>query len=263
MAQLIHSTRNPRIQGIRRLQDNARTRRDTGAFVIEGVRLAEEALKSEWKVTQLFYSGELSDRGKEIVRAFEKKGAPVFKVTPEVMGMVSDTETPQGILLEIPIPEETFSGNYSFVLIIDQLRDPGNLGTLMRTAVAVGAEAVLLTPGSVDPYSPKVVRSAAGAHFHIPIGVVPWEKIESLSRSLTIYLADMQGESLYWEADFTRRLGLLIGGEAHGATERAKQIANHTIYLPMPGEAESLNAAIAGSVIAFEVLRQRRLKKDG
>ncbi len=257
MEKTIHSTRNQRIQGVCRLQDNARTRREVGAFIVEGVRLAEEVLKSNWPVTQVFYTLDLSKRGKGIVRTFHEKGIPVFKVTPEVMELASDTESPQGILMEVPIPQAQFDGVHSFVFIIDQLGDPGNLGTLLRTAVAVGADAVVLTPGSVDPYSPKVVRAATGAHFHIPVGILEWEKIEGICRALTVYLADKEGGSIYWDANFTGTVGLLIGNEAHGASQRARQLVHQTIHIPMPGDTESLNAAVAGSVIAFEVLRQQ------
>ena len=174
---MITSVHNPRIQAITRLQRQARERREKQAFVVEGVRLAEEALQGGWEAQLLLFTDQLDQRGKAVVADFASRGVPVEQVTGAVMNAISETDTPQGImlvlsLLKLPIPE-----NPDFVLVLDGVRDPGNLGTILRTALAAGTQAVLLAPGSVDAFAPKVVRAGMGAHFWLPLHQPGWDGI--------------------------------------------------------------------------------------
>ncbi len=155
-------------------------------------------------------------------------------------------------LLPLPIPAKP-----TFVLVLDSLRDPGNLGTLLRTAAAAGVQAVFLSPGTTDAFAPKVVRSGMGAHFRLPILSLSWEEISARLEGLNTYWADMEGQVSCWEADFKKPLALIVGGEAEGVSVEARQLAGKSVGIPMPGEAESLNAAIAGAILMFEVVRQR------
>jgi TrmH family RNA methyltransferase len=145
-----------------------------------------------------------------------------------------------------------------FILIPDQIRDPGNLGTLIRTAAAAGVQAVLLPPETTDAFAPKVIRAGMGAHFWLPIHVMDWAEIQAVCEEagLQMFLADMFGQSC-WKTDLEVPLALVIGGEAEGASTQARGLADTIVSIPMPGDAESLNAGVAGAVLMFEVVRQR------
>ena len=145
----------------------------------------------------------------------------------------------------------------NFILIPDQIRDPGNLGTLLRTADGAGVQTVFLPPETTDAFAPKAVRAGMGAHFRLSIQPKSWEEIHQLTEGLQVFLADMDGRSC-WETDFRQPLALIIGGEAEGASEEAQKLASQKVSIPMNGKIESLNAAAAGSVLLFEVVRQRK-----
>lgn len=256
---MITSPHNPKIQMVRLLQSRRRQRQEEGAFVVEGIRLAEEALASGWKASLVLFERSLERRGMQVVEGFSSRETPVEEVSPEVMRAVSDTQTPQGILVvlalrSLPVPEPL-----DFVFIPDEVRDPGNLGTMLRTAASVGVQAVFLPQGVVDAYAPKVVRAAMGAHFHLAIQACGWDEIEMRveQAGLQVFLADAQGGMLYTQADLRQPLVLLVGGEAEGPSAPARKLAGKRLHIPMPGGMESLNAAVAAGVLLFEVLRQR------
>ncbi|MGE5123438.1 MAG: TrmH family RNA methyltransferase, partial [Acidobacteriaceae bacterium] len=156
----------------------------------------------------------------------------------------------------LPLPAEL-----DFLLILDGIRDPGNLGTILRTAAAARIQAVLLAPGNVDAFAPKVLRAGMGAHFRLPIHQLGWAHIEQLLAGspggMRIYLADAAGGIPYTRADFRTPLALLVGGEAAGAGHEAFSLASEKVQIPMPGGSESLNAGIAAGILLFEVVRQR------
>ena len=255
---MITSTKNPRIQQIRKLQSSTRTRRKEGLFVVEGVRLAEEALVAGWQPALVLFMEGVSDRGERTADRFRAQGVEVLAVAPHVMQVASDTQTPQGILAVFSMPDWEIPAEPTFLLIPDGVRDPGNLGTLLRTALAGGVEAVILPPGSVDPFSPKVVRSGMGAHFRLPIVCMDWEACAPHLAKLKVFLADSAGGQPYHQASFGEPLALIIGGEAAGAGSQAARRATERVHIPMPGSSESLNAAIAGAILIFEVIRQRQ-----
>lgn len=254
---MLTSIKNPRIQQIRKLQSSARTRREKGSFVVEGVRLVEEALKAGWLPELVLYSNEINDRGQQATAGFREMGVEVLEVAPQVMRAASDTQTPQGILAVLPIPEAKSLQKPTFILIPDGIRDPGNLGTLLRTALAAGVETVILPPGGVDAFSPKVVRSGMGAHFRLPILSMDWEALRPRLAGLNIFLADSANGQSYFQAGFESPLALIIGGEATGAGSQAARLVTQRVHIPMAGKTESLNAAIAGAILMFEVARQR------
>lgn len=244
----------------------AKERREAGMFVVEGVRLVEEAVKSDWRLETVLFDESLSERGKSQVSSLKSRGIEVEKISTNLMKSLSETETPQGILAIIHFSNSPISNSLDFVLIPDQIRDPGNLGTLLRSAAATGVQAVLIPPETTDPFAPKVLRAGMGAHFRVPIREMGWEEIGQISKSaneqrsnsvdMQIYVADMDGKSC-WETDLRQPLALIIGGEAEGASDEARKLANGKISIPMAGNVESLNAGVAGSVLMFEVVRQR------
>ncbi len=258
---MITSAQNARIKWVRELQTQNRTRREEQAFVIEGVRLAGEALAAGWAARLLLFTGDLNPRGLEIVSGFAGRQIPIEQVTPQVMRAASDTQTPQGILIVMALPAPVLPEHLDFVLIPDGMRDPGNLGSVLRSAAGAGVDAVLVPEDSVDIYSPKVVRSAMGAHFHIPVQAASWETISALVRQarLKVYLADAAGAITYTQADLRQPLALVVGSEASGAGQSARLLAEERLSIPMPGGMESLNAAAAAAIILYEVVRQRGL----
>jgi RNA methyltransferase, TrmH family len=256
---MISSPQNPRIKWLHALQSQARQRREQHAFVVEGVRLAEEALAGGWEARLVIFTEDLNERGKAVVEGFASRGAAVELVSEAVLRSASDTETPQGLLVALDWRVAPLPAPLDFVFVPDKLRDPGNLGTMLRTAVAAGVQAVLLPPETADAFAPKVLRAGMGAHFRLPVQSLDWEAISKTISGLNIYLASA-GEGLaYTQADFSSPLALVVGGEAEGASPQASHLATGCVHIPMPGGSESLNAAIAAGVLMFEVLRQRSL----
>lgn len=265
---MITSNQNSKIKLVRALLGRAKERREAGAFVIEGVRLVEEAVKGDWRFESVLYDETLSERGKLQVEGLRLKGVDVEEVSPSVMKSLSDTESPQGILAilqfsQSPIlrqAQDSVSNHLNFILIPDQIRDPGNLGTLLRSAAASGVQAVLIPPETTDAFAPKVLRSGMGAHFRLPIQEMSWDEIEKVVAPMQVYVAEMDGQPC-WETDLTKPIALIVGSEAEGASESARKLANGKISIPMKGGAESLNAGAAGSILMFEVMRQRDRKE--
>jgi len=256
---MISSSHNPKIQWINALQTKSRQRLQDNAFVVEGVRLVEEAQRSDWKTQLVLYTNELDERGKQILEEFERRDVPVEEVTPQVMRSASDTPTPQGILAVMEQKIIFIKDEIDFIFIPDAVRDPGNLGTMLRTAFAAGCDAVFVPKGSVDIFSPKVVRSAMGAHFHLPILSLSWPEIEEhiQRRGLHVFLADANSGLHYARGNYRQPLALIIGGEAEGAGNAAQNLAHENLFIPMPGAAESLNAAVAAGILLFTVVQQR------
>ncbi|MBG7610516.1 MAG: RNA methyltransferase, partial [Anaerolineae bacterium] len=241
---MLTSPKNPKIQRIVRLQSQARFRRKEQVFVIEGVRLAEEALYAGYQPELVLHTENLSERGHQVIERFQSRGVHIQAVTPHVMKNASDTQSPQGILAVLPISERAIPSELNFILIADGLRDPGNLGTLLRTALAAGVQLVLLPPGTVDPFAPKTVRAAMGAHFHLPVINCSWGDISKLTDPLQIFLANAHAELSYYSVDFSNPLALIIGSEADGTGSEANSLKTTRVKIPMPGYAESLNAAV-------------------
>lgn len=254
---MITSSQNPKLKLVRSLLSHSKERRQAGAFVAEGVRLVEEALSANWPIRFALYAEGISERGKALVEKLQAADVDVEEVAPNLLKSLSDTETSQGLLAvlhesRLPIPDSP-----DFLLVPDSIRDPGNLGTLIRTAAAAGVQAVLLPPATTDAFAPKVVRAGMGAHFRLPIRPLGWDELRARLRGLNVYLADVHAALSYWQADFSAPLALIVGGEAEGASPQARKLASATVSIPMPGEAESLNAAAAGAVLMFEIVRQR------
>lgn len=257
---MITSAKNPKVQWVRGLQARASDRRRENAFVVEGVRMAEEAAQSGWRPRLAFYTDELSARGLVVIKQLHEIGAEVEHVSEAVMRTASDTDTPQGILVVLEKQELRWLEPLNFVLILDQIRDPGNLGSILRTAAAAGVQVVFLPPDSVDSYSPKVVRAGMGAHFRLVIRKASWEEILQCIEEyhLRVFLADASAGVAYQDVDFHRAFALIIGGEAQGASSKAIEEAEQNVNIPMPGGGDSLNAAAAAAILLFEVARQRR-----
>lgn len=258
---MISSAHNPKIQMVRALLNKRSERQAQSAFVVEGVRLTEEALASGWPASLVLFSAALSERGQSLLPRFQAAGTPVEEVPPALLESLSGTETSPGILAVISHRALPLPADPNFIVIADGLRDPGNLGTLLRTADAAGVQALLLTPGTADAFSPKVVRSGMGAHFRLPILASTWDEISALCRQaappVRILLSDAEAGQPLWSADLRQPCALVVGAEAEGITAPARAAAWGCLRIPMPGRSESLNAAVAAGVLLFEVVRQR------
>jgi TrmH family RNA methyltransferase len=173
------------------------------------------------------------------------------------MAAMSDTETAPGVLAVLPIAPRPLPAAPSLLVILDSVANPGNLGSILRTAAAAGVDGVLLGPGCVDAYNPKVVRGSMGAVLRLPVWAENWEVIGRLAAGLDVWLAAARDGTTYTAVDWHRPSALLIGSEAQGAGAQAERLATGRVTIPMRDETESLNAAMAAGILLFEAARQR------
>jgi TrmH family RNA methyltransferase len=238
---MITSRKNDKVKYVRALQEQRRTRQREQRLVFEGVRLVEEAVRAGVSPVFVFYT-EPNERGGKLLASLCEMNVPCYAVSDPVMAACSDTETPQGILAVLPTPNVPPPQRPTLSLILDQVRDPGNLGTTMRTALAAGVEQVLLTPGAVDASNPKVVRAAMGAHLHLPVSALDWDAIAGAVAGCDVWLAAAAGETAYTAVDWTRPVALIVGGEASGAGEQAQALARGQVSIPMAAQVERQRA---------------------
>ena len=254
---MITSHSNPKVKLVRALA-RKKERYAAQQFVVEGVRLIEEALDARVAPSLVLHTANVEDdtRARALLERLRAATPEVFAVSDEVMQAVASTETPQGIIAVLPFVELPLPAQPQFVLILDAVRDPGNVGTILRSARAAGVDAIFCAHGTADPYNEKVVRAGMGAHFAVPLRVASWEMIADALRDIPrVYLADARGEIVYTGADWARPVALIVGGEAEGASDNAKKIATARVSIPMRGGAESLNAAMAATILLFEATR--------
>lgn len=260
----ITSVKNNRVKTWASLKQK-KYRNSTGLYLLEGVRLVEEAIEAGAPVVEILISGDpLSGRFDRIITGATGLGAALYEVTDQVLEHVADTQSPQGV---IAIVKKTEGDPFAFVakkqsplyLVLDGIQDPGNLGTMIRTADAVGATGVFVGESCVDVYNPKVVRATMGSLFHLPVFDVKLTELLPKLRELGVAVVGtvVEAEQTVFAADFTGSVALVIGSEAHGVSAEIAELVDTEVTLPMPGKAESLNAAIAASVMLYEALRQR------
>ncbi|HEX2239669.1 MAG TPA: RNA methyltransferase [Actinomycetota bacterium] len=221
----------------------------------------KDALESGFRVTDIFVADVLVHEG-GWTDAEVPPETSVWRVTPPILKALADTTTPQGIVAVVGVPDRSIAGleDPSLVVVLADVRDPGNAGTLIRSAAAAGADAIVFPRGSVDPFAPKTVRAAAGALFKIPVirGVQALEAVQLLKqRGLVAVAAVARGGASPYEIDLARPLALVLGNEAWGLPVELRSQIDETATIPMPGATESLNVGIAGSIILFEAVRQR------
>lgn len=252
------------MQQLRRLSGRRAARLEEGAFVIEGPTLLRDALAAGVEVREVFLT---PDAAAGLADEAAAAGAVVRPVTPDVLARAVDTVTPQGVAavaarVEVDL-EVALDGAAArpLTLVLSQVNDPGNAGTLLRAAEAAGAAAVLFCGGSVDPSNPKCVRASAGALFHLPvaIGGETGAVLEGLrERGVRTAATVVRGGTPYDEVDLTGPVAIVLGSEAHGLAPDLLDAVDLRLTIPMAGRSESLNVAMAGSVLCFESLRQRR-----
>lgn len=263
---IITSAQNPKIKTIRKLSQR-NYRQKERKFLVEGVRLVEEALHSNWRVETFVHTAQAAEsrRGADLLASAGNKGAEVLQVTDSIMAELADTETPQGVLAVLWQPDYTLAdvlppGQPPLVLIADGVQDPGNLGTIIRSADAAGASGVVLLKGTVDLYNPKTLRSTMGSLFHLPV-VTAEDAAEALryltSVGLTLIVGDPAGGRPIFDVNLKVPVGIVVGNEGAGPRPEVYDYKNQKVTIPMPGRAESLNVAMATSILLYEAVRQR------
>lgn len=255
------SLQHPAVRQARALRDHDE-RRSTGRFLAEGVRLLEEAFASGLRCERFFYTAKLieQERGEKLLARAREAGAPLMKLPDRVLDTLKEIKTSQGAvgLFVQPAwsrPWETPLES-GLVLVACELRDPGNLGTIIRMSEAAGARGLLLAKGTVDPYHPKALRASMGSLFRLPV-IAADNLEEKLSGPAQVVATVAQGGVAPWEADLTRPTFLLVGQEAAGLPEPLLERATVRITIPMAKQVESLNVAMATAMLLYEAIRQR------
>jgi RNA methyltransferase, TrmH family len=255
---VITSLSNPKVKLVRSLS-RRRARYAAQQFVAEGVRLIEDVVGAGIAPALVLYAERVDEepRGHLLLERLRAATTEVLAASDPVMQAASSTETPQGIAAVVPFITLPLPTPPQFALILDAVRDPGNVGAILRSARAAGVDSIFFAPGTADPYNEKVVRAAMGTHFRVPLRVSRWEDIEAaLDGKARVFLADARGEMEYTRVDWARPIAVIVGGEAEGASEAAKKIAATRVSIPMRGGVESLNAAMAATVMLFEAAKK-------
>ena len=250
--------KNSRVQELRRLSGRRSSRHDEGRFVVEGPTLVAEAIRAGWTcVAQFVPAG--SD-------AAIDGGGSVFELAPGVLERVASTNAPQApiAIVDMPVTDPAVLATAELVVALDRVSDPGNLGTILRSAEAAGADLVVLTPGGVDPFNPKVVRASAGALFHVPVVVAELHELAGAGLRLvgtSSHSADGRTVTAHTDIDFSGRVAIVMGNEAAGLPAEWDDVNGpiaEWVTIPHAGRSESLNVAMATTVLVFEAARQRR-----
>lgn len=254
---MITSLSNERVRLVRALQSQRKAREREQALVVEGVRMAEEIVRARQPVRLVFHDAALSPHLRALLNQMARLGAEIEEVTPGVMKACSEDTTPPGILavlpsVSLPIPEVV-----QWALVADGITNPGNLGSLLRCAEAFGVQVVFLPPGTADPFSPKVLRGAMGAHFRLPLASVTWAELKDRLRDLRVFVAEAHRGAPCDQVDWRGRVALILGGETSGPGDQARSLATQAVRIPVRGEAESLNVAVACGILLFEAARLR------
>lgn len=275
------SVNNDRVKDITKLIKSAKRRRESRSFVAEGIRLVSEVPPEKLislYIEETFYEKldksqdydesdferGFRDRIMALIKAAEEKES-FFLVNDAVMYKLSDTETPQGILAVVEMKDMEAENlltddDMPFIIVMDGLQDPGNMGTIIRTAEGAGVTGILISSDSVDPYSPKVVRATMGALFRMKL-CISTDLKEDISllkeKGITVFGTHLSGKEFYDE-DFRIPSAFLIGNEGKGLKDDVAETADRLLRIPMKGRVESLNAGVSAAVVMYEVLRQRR-----
>ncbi|MDK2787229.1 MAG: methyltransferase, TrmH family [Epulopiscium sp.] len=264
---MIESMQNRHIKRLVGLQKSKKNRNKEKAFVVEGIKIVEEIPK-DWEIDSIFVASSFKKENPSFLDRISVhrhlSENEVIEVSDKIFNAISDTMTPQGVLAICRQKsfslEKVLTNENGFYIILEDLQDPGNLGTIIRTGDALGADGIILTKGSVDLYNPKVIRSTMGSIFHLPI-LTDADINDLLNelriRNISTLSAHLKGEKYPYQCDLRKNIALIIGNEANGIKDSTAQKTDLLVKIPMPGKAESLNAAMAAGILMYEVLRQR------
>ncbi|GAB2024261.1 RNA methyltransferase [Lactovum odontotermitis] len=239
---IITSRDNTRIKETRKLLQKKHRDR-AGSYLIEGFHLLEEAVKSGAEIRQLFVEENKQNKVRGLL-----DHASTSLVTSDVLKSISDTENPQGVIAEVTKSDKSSINYEGKILILENVQDPGNVGTLIRTADAAGFDGIICVGETADTYSPKVLRSAQGSTFHIPVTIGSDEIYDHVQNLL---VSTLSKDSVDYRTVKLKHFALVLGNEGAGVSKHAIESAKQLIHIPMPGQAESLNVAVAGGILMF------------
>ena len=257
---MITSTANAQVKNLAQLIKKSKVRNEQGVYVVEGIKMFQEAPKDE--IVKVYVSEELFEKG-TLKNSLDGIAYEVLKT--EVFNHVADTKTPQGVLCVMKQKsyslEKLCSGKKPLMLVLENLQDPGNLGTMMRTAEGAGVTGVLLSRGCVDIYNPKTIRSTMGSIYRVPFLytddlIGDMDKLHE--KGIVTYAAHLKGQGFYDEESYVGPTAFLIGNKENGLSDDISEKAKQYIKIPMGGQLESLNAAVAAAILMYEASRQRR-----
>ncbi len=239
-------------------------------FTVEGLRIVEECIKHDGNIEYLIYSKEIysATGASELLDHIKTKGYAVYEVPDQLFNKIATTESPQGILAVVNMKNMTLdqlefkNDGKMFFVILDRIQDPGNMGTIIRTAESAKVDAVIITKGSVDPYSSKTLRATMGAIFHLPIiqcnnddwvGYLKENKVKLIA-------ADLDTDKTYIDIDYNNNIGIIIGNEANGIDEKVLAKADEKVIIPILGKIESLNASVAAGILIYKAAEKKFLE---
>lgn len=256
----ITSTSNPLIREILK----EKKERTGNTLIVEGRRLIETALASKAGIGKVFFTDTFQSKNEAFLAELSGRSSELIETSDHVLSRLADTETPQGIVAEVSHKSRKLTGlslqGIPLIVVCDGIQDPGNLGTIIRTSDAAGADAVILLPGTCDPFLPKGIRATAGSIFNLPVlSSQPEELVEWLRKeSISLMVSDVHASVSIFDADMRAPLALVFGNEAAGVSEYLKSRGKMLVKIPIPGKAESLNVGTSAAICLYEAVRQRR-----
>lgn len=258
---IIRSKENEFIKNIKKLKEK-KYRDIKKEFVVEGIKLVAEAIQENANIKQIVICENCKNTdaiSKKLM--YEIAKFECIYVSKDVFKLISNTDTPQGILAVIEISNKEKNIDYSqdIILVLDNIQDPGNLGTILRTADSIGLNQILVSKGTADCYNPKVVRSTMGAIFRI--NIIECDDLEKTLKQIQkhkfkVVVSSLQTENSLYDIDFNKK-AIVIGNEANGVEQNVQNLADEKIKIPMLGKTESLNASVATGIILYEYVRQK------
>lgn len=259
---IIQSRENSLIKHVRKLKEK-KYRVQHESFIVEGFRFVEEAVKSDFETEYIFIANEaVESKYTHQIMSIIKSETKIYTVSNTIMKDICSTENPQGIAAVVKIKKQNALEGDGFYVLVDRIQDPGNFGTIIRTAHAGGAQGVLYTRGTVDLYNEKTLRSTMGSIFHIPLMEdTDLNLLNTLKeRGFKVVVSSLDTQNNFYDVDLSSKVIICVGNEGNGISQEVYSLADEKVKIPMPGGAESLNASVATSIMIFEAVRQKLLK---
>lgn len=267
---IIISGSNARIKELVKLNKDARLRRQMGVFIVEGIRMFRE-LPAD-RVREVYISeSAYAEYGDELAGMGLTDSAHTYLLSDGVFSSISQTKSPQGCMAVVEcshagLEDVLESAGRTMYLVLDAIQDPGNMGTIIRSAEAAGVTAVVISGDSCDPYNPKCVRATMGAIFRVPLVVCSGSSLADAvsaikNTGVIVYGAHLNGDGLY-DINFPDKVAFLIGNEGNGLSDEVSASADRLLRIPMEGRVESLNAGVSAAILSYEVMRQRKYDRQ-
>jgi len=265
--EIIISSQNKFIKMAASLKEK-KYRDELNLFVVEGLRLVEEAANADWQLEACFYITEVKEdkRIQEVLLLLQSKGCRIIEVSATIYGKMTEVKHPQGIMAimkkyKYKLADSLVGVERPFFVVLDEVQDPGNVGTVIRTAAAAGCTGIFLTKGCADVFAAKVVRASMGSLFHVPIfeNLTQEEVVDCLGKyEISILATSLESSTIYFQMDFNKPVAVVFGNEGTGVSRQLLEKSKERVHIPLLGDVESLNVASAAAVILYEAVRQRQ-----